>query len=231
MAFFEKLFNKSQKPGNEAGVNAAPAQPAAPQAVAKQEEKKPAPSAAALEFGAWLAIKGSTKEEIARTLGLKQPASCEWAEGVRQSQSSSTHLFVTEEVEGFHLVIGSALPDLAYRTKAMTWITDLSGFFPAVYAFVAQKNVQVYGFAQAEDAALYRIYAVAQGAVRINKGDVSDGEEALNMRLPENDDELFDGVGVTVPSEECIRALAAYWSVDPGTAHGTKGICGQVEKI
>lgn len=226
MAFFNKLFGKNTGSG----------QPDAPAAqTAKAPAKRGAAPAAAdskqLPCGSWLAFKGATKESIVSALGMTEVRPCAWEEGLRTSGAPEGLLFVTSPVKGCNLVIGSALPDLAYRSKATGWLADLGAYIPSVYAFTAQPNVQVYAFAQVEEQALYRIYAVAQGSVRINKGERSDAEEALGYKMPSNDDELFEPEGLTVPSVETIRALAAYWSIDPSQASGTGGLIGKVKKI
>lgn len=226
MAFFNKLFGKNTGAGQTDASSPQAKAPAkkAPAALGKDLSKP-------LPFGSWLAFKGAAKEDIVAALGMTEVKPCAWEEGLRASGGPERLLFVTSPVKGCNLVIGSALPDLAYRSKAASWLADLGAYIPSVYAFAAQENVQVYAFAQVEEQALYRIYAVSQGSVRVNKGQCSDAEEALGYKMPSNDDELFEPGNLTVPSVETIRALAAYWSVDPAQACGTGGLIGEVQKI
>lgn len=230
MAFFNKLFGKNAEeapaPKQSAASRTAPAAASGGKKDGGEQLKNPLPC------GAWLALKGASKDAIVQALGMTEVTPCTWEDGLRGvTGGKDCRLFVTKPVDGCNLVIGSALPDLAYRTKAASWVTDLGAYIPSVYAFACQKNVQVYAFAQVEEQALYRIYAVAQGSVRSDRGERSDAEEALGYTFPANDDQLFEPEGLTLPSEETIRALAAFWSVDPASVCGTGGMIGKVAKI
>lgn len=218
MAFFNKLFGKAQEP--------APAQEAK-----LKKEKEPVKREPELSLGSWLAIKGASKEQIAQVLEMSEITACDWDTGIQRSKQSATSIFVTDQINGYNLVIGNALPDLAYRTKAAQWVTALGIFFPAIYFFMAQQNVGLYAFAQVENKTLKRIYAVSQGSVRVNRGGMSDAEEMLKLKFPSTDDELFDDAQFTMPSVESICKLAAHWSIDTNSAKGTGGIIGQIAKI
>lgn len=231
MAFFNRLFGKSAGPAQDQ-------QPAAAKqgAIGRSADtnRKQAPGdllSKPLPYDTWLALKGAGRDEILQALAMTEVKPCSWEEGLHAASGPECWLFITKPVEGYNLVFGSALPDLAYRTRAASWITDLGANVPQVYAFTVQKSVQVFAFAHVEEQKLCRIYAVAQGSVRVNKGERSDVEEALGYQFPSNDDELFEPSGLTAPGEDTIRAVADYWSIDPGKAVGTAGLLGRIQKI
>lgn len=222
MAFFNRLFGKDTSGKTEA-ANAVGVEKAMPQSTNNPASAPP---------DAWLLLKAPAMAEVTQALQMCEQTPCTW-EGARAAVAGpAPRLFVAEPIQGVFFVTGKALPDLAYRVKACTWLAQLSSQLPEVYSFAAQDKVQVYAFAQAKAGEIVRAYAVAQGTVRTNKGAPCAGETSLGFQLPQDDDQLFEPDGLTMPSTKVICALSAALGLDTGKiTTATKGILGTVEKI
>lgn len=220
MSFFKSLF-KGAKEGKEDNSQGAVQQPKK-EPSQRKDRQMPA-------FGQWLALKDVQRDDVVKALGMRDVRTCKWDEGLHLMAGAGAHMFVTDEKKGIRLVISNALPDLGYRVKALPWLCSLD--LPEIRYFAVAPNAAVYYFAHIKGHEVLRAYAASQGEVRVNKGQLSEAEIALQYEFPVDSDEFFEETFKTTPSVQTILEIAAYCTIDPNELAGTSGVIGVIDKI
>jgi hypothetical protein len=173
---------------------------------------------------AWLALETSDTEAVAAALGLREPRTATWAEGIDAAYQSS--VFVTPPLADWSLAVGAALfpPDRA-DTFVKPLLERLSRQFGDAQYFCTHRDVELNLWARARQGRLIRGYGWLgekglilwdEGAPTKEERDLGfqflDGRSASVEQAPNNN--------VTLPDESGVMQLADLWSIDPTTLDG-----------
>jgi hypothetical protein len=166
----------------------------------------------------WLAVRSRNVTAVQTALALHDPKPCSWVDGL----AGETHqrLFVSPPVQGWILVMGSALPDPTVDVdECYRLLVELSRKLGHVQYFHANSVLNQHAWAQAESGRIRRAYAWA-GTTLWNEGAVTDAEIQLRMKCYAYAEPPIPAqFGYPEPhlaNPEKVHSLAARWSVDPG---------------
>lgn len=184
----------------------------------------------ATSFGyknAWLAVKSSDSERVARALGLADTSPADWTTGVAVAYEwPGTVVFVSPPVDGWTLCVGTAL--FPYADRRPPQFGDLavrlsSTLKTEVQFFATHRVVEAHAWARATPQGLARayLYVGESGETVLNLGAPAAEEQALGFaffdeRSPEAETEgYWERHDLCYPREEHVMKLAGKWSVDP----------------
>ena len=170
----------------------------------------------AVPFGpkcGWLAIRGALPADFEAVLGVTRVADCGWEQGIAKAYEWSgrsgygEHLFVTPDVEGWTLVVGTRLfvyADPGVEAPFHDLVVRLSKAVGSeVHYFATHRVSEAHCWAMAVQGALVRAVSIADGAAAVDLGDRTDEEP-----------DPFDA------TEQDVFDLAGTWSVDPSELAG-----------
>ena len=157
---------------------------------------------------AWLAVRASEPEVVAKALELKNVRPATWPEGLATAYGSATALFVTPVLDGWVLAAGAAgFPDGAQDLSEAT--RKLSASLTTVsFGFATHRVVELQSWVRADRGQVVRAFSFLGES----------GETLLDVgpRLPEEAGIDFDLDLPNVSENDVIR-LAGAWSIDPTT--------------
>lgn len=166
----------------------------------------------------WIAVRGRDVMAVQTALALHNPKPCSWVDGM--TGETEPRLFVSPPVQGWILVMGTALPDPgADVDECFRLLMELSRKLGHVQYFHASSILNQHAWAQAEAGRVRRAYAWA-GHTLWNEGAVTEAEVQLRMKCyayaePPTGAQ-FGYPEPHLANPEKVHALAARWSVDPG---------------
>jgi hypothetical protein len=168
----------------------------------------------------WLAIKNRNLLTVQSALALHNPKPCSWVEGL--SGEGEQKLFLSPPVNGWILVIGSALPDPSDDVDGcFRFLLELSRKVGHIQFFIADTMLNHHAWAQMESGRVIRGYAWA-GKTLWNQGSITQPELDLSMRCyeyfeppPTPNYTSSNPADTPVNNSEKVHFLASRWSVDP----------------
>jgi len=166
----------------------------------------------------WLAIKSRNPEDVARSIGLKDPQPC--VSGNALSKLEQDHLFVSPPVNGWVIVVGDRLPNPESDIdRCFRFLAETSDRVGHVQYFHGNPTLGHHAWAKVIEREVARAY-VWTGETTWNQGSTTIAEEKSGMQCFDyfaNEDEgsaykLWETVRQNV---EQLPLLASIWSVDP----------------
>jgi hypothetical protein len=186
----------------------------------------------------WLAIKSRNLLAVQSALRLTNPRPCSWAEGL--AGASEEKLFISPPVDGWILVIGSALPDPADDVDACyRFVTELSRKLGHVQFFSADRVLNHHAWVQVEAGRVRRAYAWA-GKTLWKQGLKTAAEAKLGLKcfdyLETAELMSFGPSDAILTNVERVPLLAARWSIDPASIderffEHARGIAGESSRL
>lgn len=163
----------------------------------------------------WLAIRSNDSRLIQAALGLHSTTPCSWEDGLQEAREHK--MFVSPSIEGWVVVVGSAMPDPADDVDAcFHFLRELSRKVGQVQFFSANRVLYHHAWALADQGNIFRAYAWA-GETLWNQGPVTAAERELRIQLFAYGTErsAFLNRDPLLSNSEKVFRLAARWSVDP----------------
>jgi len=165
----------------------------------------------------WVAIRSTNLAKVQEAFGLHNPTPCSSIEGL--SKLNERKLFVSPPVNGWILVMGSALPDPHDDIDdCFRFIMHLSRELGGVQFFSVNRAVNHHAWVRVENERIFRAYAWA-GETLWNQGDLTAAERELGLlcyRYGEKPSTFpFSAREAHAANAERITHLAARWSIDP----------------
>ncbi len=186
----------------------------------------------------WLAIKSRNLLAVQSALRLNNPRPCSWVEGL--AGDNERKLFISPPVDGWILVIGSALPDPAADVDACyRFVMELSRKLGHVQFFSANRVLNHHAWVQVEAGRVRRAYAWA-GQTLWKQGLKTTAEVDLGLKcfdyLELMERTSFGTPDTIVTNVEKVPALAARWSIDPASIderlfEHARGIAGESSRL
>jgi len=175
---------------------------------------------------AWLAMRSSSSQDVARALvtcGLAKgnPAPCNWDSGWKRAMRAGRWMFVTPPLQGHVFVLECWVADADMSGKLAKLSATLG---TTVYAFLSHRGVTAAGWVVAEAGAVRRAWVVTDGEVVLQQGEPTAEEKALKLDFAaEPEDEDSEEAWAAVRSESTVVELARRWTVDPTKLEGKGG--------
>ena len=178
----------------------------------------------------WFAVRGGDPRALAAALALEVVGPCEWHDGLAAAyDSGSGHVWITPEVDGWVLCVGTGLfPHAEETTFAVT--TERLGRLlgTEVQFFGTHRVVESHAWARATADGLQRAYMYVgdKGETVADIGALSREESALGFRFfdersPEaSRDGYWEREDLEFPNEDHVMRLAGRWSIDPAALEG-----------
>ena len=166
----------------------------------------------------WMAVRADHPEIVYHALGMTQPETCQWQEGL--ARAAAGHLFIAPPFRGWILVFGTRLP-LAFDDIDAFYarIRETSAALGEVQYFSMDQSTGHHAWMRLVSGQIVRSFVWA-GKTLWQEGAFSAAESSLGMVCPDYGDQ-----GLGLPNYETARlldhnlaqlpALAARWSVDP----------------
>jgi hypothetical protein len=167
----------------------------------------------------WLAIRTSNLAAVQDSLKLHNPIACSWEEGLAEARGRK--LFISPPIQGWVLVIGSALPEASEDIdQCFRFLMALSRKTGLVQYFSVNRILRHHAWAIVDEGEVVRGYAWADQTLW-NQGPRTAAEAQLGMhcfRYTETPDRtLFGESDPAASNTEKVYALAAKWSLDPAS--------------
>jgi hypothetical protein len=165
----------------------------------------------------WLAIKNRNLLTVQSALALHNPKPCSWVDGL--AGNGEQKLFLSPPVNGWILVIGSALPDPNEDVDVcFRFLCDLSRKVGHIQFFNANSMLNHHAWVQVENGRVLRAYAWA-GKTLWNQGPITQAETDLAMKCYDYsetpDISPFTSSEPSSNNSDKVHFLAARWSIDP----------------
>lgn len=179
---------------------------------------------------AWFAVKGGEAGKMVRALAFEPGGLCEWSRGIDAAyESGSRQVFITPEIDGWTICVGTDLLDLADDNR----FAELTGALAVtlqteVHFFATHRVVEAHAWARATPEGLVRAYRFIgeRGETATDVGAPTQEEQELGFRFFDErsaeaeDDEYWDREDRSFPTEENVMLLAGRWSLDPTLLEG-----------
>ena len=186
----------------------------------------------------WLAIRSRNLLAVQSVLRLTNARPCSWAEGL--AGASDRKLFISPPVDGWILVIGSALPDPADDVDACyRFVMELSRKLGHIQFFSANRVLNHHAWVQVEAGRVRRAYAWA-GKTLWKQGLKTTAEADLGLKcfdyLETAERTSFALPDAILTNMEKVPQLAARWSIDPASIderffEHARGIAGEASRL
>ena len=178
----------------------------------------------------WLAIRTRSQARVQKVLGLDDPNTCGWFEGL--AGAAENRLFISPLVKGWILVFGSDLPRPSHDVdQCYRFLRGLSERLGEVHFYCGDPVTHEHGWARLVDGHVERGYAWWQETVW-NEGGVTEDERKATLAI-------FDYGDAPEPTSlgaqeryrlntDRLFTLAGRWSLDPSRVdRGDLGSIGQ----
>jgi hypothetical protein len=183
-----------------------------------------------LSFGyksAWYAIKGETPENVIRKLDLVKNCESNWKFGLKYAHDykNKNAVFVSPQIDGYVLVIGSGLFDLV-EIDELEEVEFHAALFEELQFFATHSVSECHVWAKfnKKNCKNDRCYAYFgdNGTIPWNYGKLTEEELALGFdKFPQSIDELeanleaeFEFEELFFPDEFNVLQIAKAWGVD-----------------
>lgn len=168
----------------------------------------------------WMAIRGTPPELIRRRLRGRVAPSAGWADALARCREGN--LFVSPQVDGWTLVIGSGLPDVFQDVDATyRFLRTVSESLGTVQFFAANRVLHSHAWARLDDGQIARAYAWA-GTTLWNEGKTTLEERLLGLRCRAYGEEVeaprYGEISPDCHNTERLVLLARRWGIDPVVA-------------
>lgn len=175
----------------------------------------------------WIAIRADEPERVAEALGLEDIQPANWRTGLGSAYAYYKKVvFVTPSVEGWVLVVGTALPDCGDSErpdKCTPVLEELGRRYESVFFFGNHRVVGFYAWARVDKEKVSRAYAYLgeQGITLWDKGEKTKEERELDFNYfayepPEGaGEEYWERKDLRYPDEEDVIRMAEAWSINP----------------
>jgi hypothetical protein len=170
---------------------------------------------------AWLALDTTDTAGVATALGLRDPRSATWADGINAAHQNS--LFVTPPLADWTLVVGNPLlPPQRLREFVKPLLERLSREFGDAQYFCTNQNLEFHVWARARKGRLVRGYGwFGQKSLTLwDEGPETMEERDLGFTVADQlgirAQQPGESIGAS-PEESCVMQLAYLWSIDPTT--------------
>ena len=179
----------------------------------------------------WLAVKSNNPSTVQSALGLQAAVPCSWEEGLHEARDQK--MFVSPPINGWVVVVGSALPDPADDVDGcFHFLRELSHEVGQVQFFTVNRVLNYHGWALVDRGNVFRAYAWA-GETLWNQGPLTAAERELQLRCFDyaTDRNVFAQREPLIANTEKVPRLASRWSVDPmglrdGSSSTRQGVVG-----
>jgi hypothetical protein len=173
---------------------------------------------------AWLALETTDTAGVASALGLRDPRSATWADGINAAHQNS--LFVTPPLADWTLVVGNPLlPPERLREFAKPLLERLSREFGDAQYFCTNQDLVLHVWARARKGRLVRGYGWygKKSLTLWDEGPKSKEERDLDIGFADQHgikaEQTEEKISAS-PQESCVLQLAYLWSIDPSTLDG-----------
>jgi hypothetical protein len=164
----------------------------------------------------WLAIKHRHPGAVLEALQITKATPCSWEEGL--ARTFDRKLFLSPPINGWILVLGTALPDPAADIDVcFRFLTHLSRKLGHVQFYNMNRARNHHAWAMLEKGEVVRAYAW-DGQTLWNEGPVSAAEINLELACYEYGETpraRRDKLNPVAANTEKVPQLAARWGVDP----------------
>lgn len=164
----------------------------------------------------WLAIKTRQPAAVLEALQITKATPCSWEEGL--ARTFNRKLFVSPPVDGWIVVLGTALPDPAVDIDVcFRFLTQLSRKLGHVQFYNLNRALNHHAWAVLDKGEVLRAYAWA-GATLWNQGPITPAEISLKLHCldyGQNPSQLEDQGDALAANTERVPLLAARWGMDP----------------
>jgi hypothetical protein len=167
----------------------------------------------------WLAIRSANSVSVRDTLPAPSPV-VPWSEALARSRERAW--FVSPPVDGWTLVVGSRLPDVAQDVdRVYRFLAQLSRELGEVHFYSADRVLSFHAWAQWDHGRVVRAYAWA-GETVWNEGRPTAEERLLGLRCREYGEipeaARYGEIPPEVHNTERVGLLARRWSLDLAAA-------------
>jgi hypothetical protein len=164
----------------------------------------------------WLAIKTRQPTAVLEALQITKATPCSWEEGL--ARTFDRKLFVSPPVNGWIVVLGSALPDPAEDIDVcFRFLTQLSRKLGHVQFYNLNRTLSHHAWAVLDKGEVLRAYAWA-GVTLWNQGQITPAEINLELQCLDygHSHSQTDGRSdLMTANTEKVPLLAARWGMDP----------------
>lgn len=164
----------------------------------------------------WLAIKSKQPAAVLDALRITKATPCSWEEGL--ARTFDRKLFVSPPINGWILVLGTALPDPSEDVDTLfRFLTGLSRKLGHVQYFNMNRALNHHAWAVVDKGEVTRAYAW-DGEILWNQGQLTPAEINLDLHCLDYGETLPGTAGKRNPmtaNTEKVPLLAARWGMDP----------------
>jgi hypothetical protein len=177
---------------------------------------------------AWIAIRTSDTEHVARALDLAETALANWNAGIGTIYDAGLgddYIFISPPVKGWTFVAGVPLPlpvGRAFVDKLTPLLAHLGNEFREVQYFASYPVIDFFAWARLERGRMVRAFAIGDEGVIWDRGRLTPEERALGLKLFElrgirgRKGDTGEAI-ILHPTEEQVLRMACGWSLDPST--------------
>lgn len=174
---------------------------------------------------AWLCLDTTDTEAVAEALDLEDVEEATWGEGIEEAHRGL--IYVTPPVADWTLVLGTPLfstPE-KMQTTIKSLLENLSRQFNEAHYFCNHRDVDLYGWARAEQGQLIRGYGWLgmHQTTLWNEGSPTEEESTLGFRCVSGQPPTIESEDPDefIPlTEDWVLTLASVWSINPMTLDG-----------
>lgn len=156
----------------------------------------------------WLCVQSDDSLAVIETLGLRDAAPCNWANGLELAESDG-NLFVSPVLDGWVLVVGWIEENLAN-------LSALAQKFLRLMYFASHRVADYAAWAKFEGGKLLRAYAYVGGEDNVlwDEGPLTPEEIGQGAAHFPRKGEAVNWDEAQFPDEETVLSLSAAWGVD-----------------
>ena len=166
----------------------------------------------------WIAVKSTSKEEVAKFLNLRNVKESNWENGIKYGYEKG--IFITPEINGWILVLGIDISDLEIE-ETKDFLKRTSKEFGECQIFLTHRVVEYHFWGLARNGKIERLYSYIgeSGENMIINGEPTEIERNFNLVDSFSDeskeDEYWEREDIEIPDEGTVMNIAENWSVNP----------------
>ena len=166
----------------------------------------------------WIAVKSSSKEEVAKFLNLRKVKESNWENGIKYGYEKG--IFISPEINEWILVLGIDVSDLETE-ETKDFLKRASKEFGECQIFLTHRVVEYHFWGLARNGEIKRLYSYVgeSGENMIINGEPTEIERNFNLVDSFSDeskeDEYWEREDIEIPDEETVMKIAENWSVNP----------------